>query len=149
DDEDLARCLLRLGRAYSRWRKHSKAIKHLTHAHELCPELSFTGAQCVENLAESHCRLQQYNEAEKWGLLALKEWQEMGRSDVSHVLWILGIIYISKGQYDQAVMYLTEGLDIAKARNDERKVAQILLELGRAHMKKGETNDAQTFFTEA
>ncbi|KAJ7592341.1 hypothetical protein C8J56DRAFT_1024378 [Mycena floridula] len=149
DDEDLARCLLRLGRAYSRWKKHSKAIKHLTHAHELCPELSFIGAQCAENLAEAHCRLQQYNEAEKWGLLALKDWQEMGRSDVSHVLWILGIIYISKGQYDQAVMYLTEGLDIAKARNDERKVARILLELGRAHMKKGETNDAQTFFTEA
>ncbi|KAJ7579416.1 hypothetical protein C8J56DRAFT_867882, partial [Mycena floridula] len=82
DNKDLARCLIRLGRAYSRWRKHSKAIEHLTHAHELCPELSFTGAQCAENLAESHCRLQQYNEAEKWGLLALKEWQEMGRSDV-------------------------------------------------------------------
>ncbi|KAJ7596143.1 hypothetical protein C8J56DRAFT_1160380 [Mycena floridula] len=149
DNEDLARCLLWLGRAYSRSRKHSKAIEHLTHARELCPESSFKGAECAQNLARSHHRLRQYNEAEKWGLLALKEWQEMGQSDVNFDLWILGIIYISKGQYDRAVKYLTEGLDIAKARNDEWNVAQILLELGRAHMKKGETNDAQNFFTEA
>ncbi|KAJ7596150.1 hypothetical protein C8J56DRAFT_1160383 [Mycena floridula] len=149
DNDDLVRCLIQLGRAYSRQNKHSKAIEHLTHAHELCPELSFKGAQCAHNLARSHHCLQQHNEAEKWGLLALKERQGMGQSDVNYVLRILGIIYISKGQYDQAVKYLTEGLDMAKARNDEWNVAQILLELGRAYMKKGETNDAQTFFTEA
>ncbi|KAJ7596164.1 hypothetical protein C8J56DRAFT_1160391 [Mycena floridula] len=149
DNEDLARCLLELGKANSRQNKHSKAIQHLTHAHELCPELSFDGARCAQHLASSHHHLQEYNEAEKWGLLALEEWKEMNQSNVSFGLWILGIIYISKGQYDQAVKYLTEGWNIAKARNDEWKVAQILLELGRAHMKKGETNDAQTFFTEA
>ncbi|KAJ7596139.1 hypothetical protein C8J56DRAFT_396115 [Mycena floridula] len=149
DNEDLASCLRDLGMAYSRQGNHFEAIQNLTHAHELCPELSFDGAECAENLARSHHRLKQHNEAEKWGLLALKEWKEMGRSDVNYVLWILGIIYISKGQYDQAVKYLTEGLDIAKARNDEGNVANILLELGRVHMKKGETNDAQTFFTEA
>ncbi|KAJ7581728.1 hypothetical protein C8J56DRAFT_1029247 [Mycena floridula] len=149
DNKDLTRCLLELGRAYSRWGYHSKAIENLTHAHELCPELSFNGAQCAQNLARSNHQLQQYNEAEKWGLLALKEWKEMGRSDVSYVLRILGIIYISKSQYDKAVKYLTEGLDLAKARNDEWNVAEILLELGRAKMKKGETNDAQNFFTEA
>ncbi|KAJ7596159.1 hypothetical protein C8J56DRAFT_1160389 [Mycena floridula] len=149
DNKDLASCLIQLGRAYSRSGEHSKAIEHLTHAHELCPELSWNGAQCAEDLAWSHHHLQQHNEAEKWGLLALKEWQEMGDSHVSAVLWILGMISISKGQYDKAVKYLTEGLDIAKARNDEWNIADILLELGRAHMKKGEINDAQNFFTEA
>ncbi|KAJ7585583.1 hypothetical protein C8J56DRAFT_1165930 [Mycena floridula] len=147
--EDLASCLKDLGRAYSRWGDHSKAIEHLTNAHELCPELSFDGAECAQNLARSHHRLQQYNEAEKWGLLALKEWQEIGQSDVSCVLWILGRIYISKGQYDTAIKSLIEGLDMAKARDDEWNIAYSLLELGRAKMKKGETNDAQNFFTEA
>ncbi|KAJ7579961.1 hypothetical protein C8J56DRAFT_1029989 [Mycena floridula] len=149
NNEDLARCLIRLGRTYSRYREHSKAIEHLTHACELCPELSFNGALCAQELAWSHHCLQQHNEAEKWGLLALKDWQEMSGSDAGFVLGILGRIYISKGQYDQAVKCLREGLDIAKAFNHEWNVAYILLELGRAHMKKGETNDAQTSFTEA
>ncbi|KAJ7596195.1 hypothetical protein C8J56DRAFT_1160404 [Mycena floridula] len=149
DNKDLASCLIELGRAYLHWGDHSKAIEHLTHASELCPELSWNGAQCAQYLALSHHHLQQYNEAEKWGLMALKEWQEMGYSDVSYVLWILGRIYISKGQYDQAIKYLVQGLNIAKARNDERNVAGILLELGRVKMRKGETEDAQIFFTEA
>ncbi|KAJ7596127.1 hypothetical protein C8J56DRAFT_884251 [Mycena floridula] len=149
DNEDLARCLLELGNAYFRWGDHAEAIEHLTHAYEFCPELSYREAQCVQNLAESHHRLQQYDEAEKWGLLALKEWKELGGGDVNYAHWILGRIHISKGQYDQAIEYLTEGLDGAKARNHEWMVAEILLELGRAKMKKGKTNDAQTYFTEA
>ncbi|KAJ7592221.1 hypothetical protein C8J56DRAFT_1131744 [Mycena floridula] len=149
DNEDLARCLIHLGWAYSRRKEYSKAIEHLTHAHELCPELSFDGARCAQNLARSHHGLQQHNEAEKWGLLALKKWQEMDESDISFVHLILGMIYISKGQYDQAVKHLTEGLDIAKARNHEWNVAHTSLELGRAKMKKGETEDAQTFFADA
>ncbi|KAJ7596137.1 hypothetical protein C8J56DRAFT_1116586 [Mycena floridula] len=149
DNEDLAKCLIQLGWAYSRQRYHSKAIESLTHASALCLELSFNGAQCAQNLAMSHHRLQQHNEAEKWGLLALQEWQEIGENDVSYVLWILGMIYISKGQYGQAIECLKEGLDIAKARNDEWTAAYILLQLGRAKMKKGETDDARNFFIEA
>ncbi|KAJ7596132.1 hypothetical protein C8J56DRAFT_1116582 [Mycena floridula] len=149
DNEDLASYLIQLGIAYSRKKDHFKAIKQLTHARELCPELSINRAQCAQDLARSHHHLQQYNEAEKWGLLALKEWQEIGKSDVSYVLLILGRIFISKGQYDKAVKYLTYGLDGAKARNHEWNLANILLQLGRAKMKKGETEDAQTFLTEA
>ncbi|KAJ7596184.1 hypothetical protein C8J56DRAFT_1022543 [Mycena floridula] len=149
DNEDLARCLIDLGRAYLRWGDCLEAIEHLTHAHELCPDLSWNGAQCAQNLAWSYHRIQQNNEAEKWGLLALKVWQEMGGGDFSYVLRILGRIYISKSQYDQAIKYLTELLDIAKARNHEWDIAYTFLELGRAKMKKGETNDAHTFFTNA
>ncbi|KAJ7596187.1 hypothetical protein C8J56DRAFT_884307 [Mycena floridula] len=149
DNADLVRCLRDLGRAYSRQGDYSKAIEHLIHAHELCPELSFDGALCAQNLAWSHYCLQQHNEAEKWGLLVLKEYEEMGASDVSLVLWLLGMIYISKGQYDQAIEYLTEGLDRAQARNDEWYIAHMLLQLGRAQMKKGETEDARKFFIKA
>ncbi|KAJ7592484.1 hypothetical protein C8J56DRAFT_885646 [Mycena floridula] len=149
DNADLARCLRELGRAYLRWGDYSKAIEHLTHAHELCPDLSFGGAQCAEHLARSHHCLQQNDEAEKWGLLALEEWQEMSGSDPSYVIWILGRIYISQGQYEQAIKYLTKALNIGKARNSEWDVAYALLELGRAEMKKGETQDAQISFTKA
>ncbi|KAJ7596193.1 hypothetical protein C8J56DRAFT_1022544 [Mycena floridula] len=149
DNEDLARCLIDLGIACSRCREHSKAIEHLTHARELCPKLSFDGAICAQHLANSHHCLQQHDEAEKWGLLALKECQEMGGGDVNFVVRILGMIYISKGQYDKAVKYLTEALDIGKTRDDQRYIGATLLELGRAHMKKGENNDAQTAFIEA
>ncbi|KAJ7600023.1 hypothetical protein C8J56DRAFT_1156620 [Mycena floridula] len=148
-NKDMARCPIRLGRAYSRQNDHSQAIEHLKHARELCPELCWNGVICTEALAGSYTRLQQYDEAEKWGLLALKNWQEMGESDVSYVLRILGRIYISKSQYDKAAEPLRKGLDIAKARNHEWNVADILLELGRAKMKKGEIEGAQTSFTQA
>ncbi|KAJ7573750.1 hypothetical protein C8J56DRAFT_1033608 [Mycena floridula] len=148
-NDDLAKCLSRLGMAYSRWGDHSQAIEHLTHARELCPELSFNGARCAQNLAKSHHQCQQYHEAEKWGLLALKEWQEMGGYGATLVFFILGKIYISKGQYEQAVKYLVEGLDLAKAHNSERDVSNFLLQLGRAKMKEGKVKDAQNFFTEA
>ncbi|KAJ7574912.1 hypothetical protein C8J56DRAFT_1124758 [Mycena floridula] len=149
DNEDLARCFRELGRAYSCWRDDSKAIEHLIHARELCPGLSFNGALCAQYLARSYHHLQQYNEAEKWGLLGLKERQEMSNNNISHVLLILGRIYISKGQYDKAIKYLRNGLDLAKGRDHESNVAHTFLELGRAKMKKGETEDAQIFFIEA
>ncbi|KAJ7586751.1 hypothetical protein C8J56DRAFT_1165576 [Mycena floridula] len=149
DNEDLVKCLTELGKAYSRRRDHLKAIEHLTHARELCPVMSWNGARCAQNLARSYHYLQQHDEAEKWGLLALEEWQEMGDGDVSSVLWVLGGIYISQGQYDKAIEYLGKSLGIAKARNEEWNVAYTFLELGRAKMKIGETDDAQTFFAEA
>ncbi|KAJ7581583.1 hypothetical protein C8J56DRAFT_248479 [Mycena floridula] len=148
-NEDLTKCLLELGKAYSRWKNHAKAIEHLIHAHHLSPELSLTGALCAQNLAMSHHCLQKFEEAEKWGLLALEKSREIGNINVSYAFRILGRIYISKGQYDLAIKYLREGLDRAKACDDKRNVAYILLELGRAKMKKGETQGAQTSFMEA
>ncbi|KAJ7590168.1 hypothetical protein C8J56DRAFT_1139925 [Mycena floridula] len=138
DNEDLASCLIQLA-----WHVHVGDIisKPLNTSH--------VPVNCVQRHLIIGHDVHKILRAEKWGLLALKEWQEMGDSDVSYVLRILGRIYISKGQYDQAVKYLTEGLDRAKARTDGWEVADILLQLGRAKMKKGETDDAQIFFTEA
>ncbi|KAJ7587389.1 hypothetical protein C8J56DRAFT_1164916 [Mycena floridula] len=149
DNEDLANCLKNLGIAYLRWEKYSRAIKHLKHAHKLCPELSANSVVCAENLARSYHLLRNHDEAERWGLLALNERQEMGETDISFVLWILGVIYISKVQYDKAIKYLTDGLDIAKTRDDQAYIGLILLELGHAQMKKGENEDAHTSFMEA
>ncbi|KAJ7577740.1 hypothetical protein C8J56DRAFT_1031389 [Mycena floridula] len=149
DNEDLASCLIRLGRAYSRQSDHSKAIEHLTYAYNLCPEFSFDQAICAQNLAKSYHRLQQHKKAKKWGLLALEQWKDLGESQVSIVLRILGMIDISKGQYDQAIEYLKESLDVAQTRDDQLQIGLTWLELGRAHMKKERTNDAQASFIEA
>ncbi|KAJ7583903.1 hypothetical protein C8J56DRAFT_1054420 [Mycena floridula] len=149
DGADMARCLRDLGSAYSRQGDHYKAIEHLIRARELRLNLSFEGATCAQDLAMFYHRLQQHQEAEKWGLLASKEFNELGDSDIGGMLWLLGRIYISKGQYDRAIEYLSQGLDRATSRNDHREAVLVLLELGRAYFKKGETEKARACLKEA
>ncbi|KAJ7584807.1 hypothetical protein C8J56DRAFT_1088585 [Mycena floridula] len=147
-DEYMVNCLWRLGRAHSRRGNHSEAVKHLREARDLSAAGSVRGANCAEELAEAYHCLVQLNEAEKWAVLALNEWREMGGS-LEYALCILGMIYISKGEYNKAINCLKEGLDSAKAQGDLRWTADFLLELGRAQMKKGNGDDAQGSFTGA
>ncbi|KAJ7578836.1 hypothetical protein C8J56DRAFT_1110809 [Mycena floridula] len=144
----MARCLILLGQAHSRWSNHSKALEHLTRARDFCSDLPFERAQCADYLADAHYRLQQFDEAEKWTLLAVSEWKQIG-GYFGRSLWALGEIYISKAEYDKAMMSLEEGLQYAMTYGDSLDAANILLELGRAHMKKGKSNDAKKLFSEA
>ncbi|KAJ7579612.1 hypothetical protein C8J56DRAFT_279966 [Mycena floridula] len=143
----MAHCLMLLGQAHSRRFNHSKALEHLTRARELCSDLPFERAQCAEDLAAAHHRPQQLDEAEKWAVLAVSEWKQIG-GYFGRSLWALGKIYISKAEYDKAIRSLEEGLQYAKAYGDQQDTANILLELGRAHMKKGKNNDAKKLFSE-
>ncbi|KAJ7601145.1 hypothetical protein C8J56DRAFT_27253 [Mycena floridula] len=147
--DDMARCLRNLGRAYLRSGRHSKAIEQLIPARQLCPALSFEGALCSYNLSRSYWYLQHYDEAEKWGLLALKEWKEMGNSNVGFVFEHLGKIYISKHQFTHAIEHLNEALDMAKARNNQWNTGVLLVKLGWAQMKKESNQDAQVSFMQA
>ncbi|KAJ7590488.1 hypothetical protein C8J56DRAFT_1162658 [Mycena floridula] len=144
----MARCLLLLGDAHSRWSNHSKALEHLTKARDFCSDLPFERAQCADKLANAHHRLQQLDEAEKWAVLAVSEWKQIG-GYFGRSLWALGKIYISKAEYDMAIRSLEEGLQHAKAYGNALDTANILLELGRAHMKKGKSNDAKKLLMEA
>ncbi|KAJ7578767.1 hypothetical protein C8J56DRAFT_343274 [Mycena floridula] len=144
----MAYCLIRLGEAHSRFHNHSEALEHLTRAWDFCSDLPFERAQCAQDLADAHHRFQQLDEAEKWAVLAVSEWKQIG-GYFGGSLWILGRIYISKAEYDKAIRSLEEGLQYAKAYGDQRDTASILLELGRAHMKKGKDNDAKRLFSEA
>ncbi|KAJ7578858.1 hypothetical protein C8J56DRAFT_1110851 [Mycena floridula] len=144
----MARCLLLLGAAHSRWSDHSKALEHLTRARDFCSDLPFERAQCADKLADAHHRLQQLDEAEKWAVLAVSEWKQIG-GYFGRSLWALGKIYISKAEYDKAIRSLEEGLQYAKAYGDQPDTANIFLELGRMHMKKGNSNDAKKSFSEA
>ncbi|KAJ7578831.1 hypothetical protein C8J56DRAFT_1170119 [Mycena floridula] len=144
----MAHCLMLLGQAHSRRFNHSKALEHLTRARELCSDLPFERARCAEDLAAAHHRPQQLDEAEKWAVLAVSEWKQIG-GYFGRSLWALGKIYISKAEYDKAIRSLEEGLQYAKAYGDQQDTANILLELGRAHMKKGKDNDAKMLFSEA
>ncbi|KAJ7578866.1 hypothetical protein C8J56DRAFT_1170141 [Mycena floridula] len=144
----MARCLIFLGEAHSRDHNHSKALEHLTRARDFCSDLPFKRAQCADKLADAHHHLQQLDEAEKWAVLAVSEWNQIG-GYLGQSLCTLGQIYISKAEYDKAIKSLEEGLQHTKAYGDPFDTANILLELGRAHMKKGKNNDTKRLFTEA
>ncbi|KAJ7579599.1 hypothetical protein C8J56DRAFT_1169507 [Mycena floridula] len=144
----MAYCLIRLGEAHSRWSNHSEALEHLTRARDFCSDLPFQRAQCANYLADAHHRLQQLDEAEKWAVLAVSEWKQIG-GYLREPLWLLGRAYISKAEYDKAIRPLEEGLQHAKTYGNSLDTANILLELGRAHMKKGKSNDAKKLFMEA
>ncbi|KAJ7578777.1 hypothetical protein C8J56DRAFT_343491 [Mycena floridula] len=144
----MARCLFVLGDAHSRQYNHPEALEYLTRARDFCSDLPFQGAQCAEYLAAAHHRLQQLDEAEKWAVLAVSEWKQIG-GYFGDTLSTLGGIYISKGEYDKAIRSLEEGLQHAKTYGDPFDTASILLELGRAYMKKGKNNDTKRLFTEA
>ncbi|KAJ7578773.1 hypothetical protein C8J56DRAFT_1170082 [Mycena floridula] len=144
----MAYCLMLLGQAHSRWFNHSKALEHLTRAREFCSDLPFERAQCADELANAHLHLQQFDEAEKWAVLAVSEWKQIG-GYFGGFLWTLGKIHISKAEYDKAIRSLEEGLQCAKTYGNSLDTANILLELGRAHMKKGKSNDAKKLLMEA
>ncbi|KAJ7578754.1 hypothetical protein C8J56DRAFT_1030658 [Mycena floridula] len=144
----MARCLIFLGQAHSRWFNHSEALEHLTRAREFCSDLPFERAQCADKLADAHHHLQQLDEAERWAVLAVSERKQIG-GYLGGSLWTLGRIYISKAEYDKAIRSLEEGQQSAKTLGDQWNTANILLELGRTHMKKGNSNDAKKLFSEA
>ncbi|KAJ7583705.1 hypothetical protein C8J56DRAFT_191875 [Mycena floridula] len=141
-------CLWHLGKAHSRKRNHSEAVQCLREARDLSAAGSFHGAHCAQELAWAYQHLWQLNEAEEWGVLALAEWREMG-SNLQYTLCTLGMVYISKSEYNKAISCLEEGLDSAKAWGDLQWSADFLLELGQAQMKKGNGDDARVSFTEA
>ncbi|KAJ7578868.1 hypothetical protein C8J56DRAFT_1170143 [Mycena floridula] len=144
----MAFCLILLGEAHSCFDNHSKALEQLTRAKDFCSDLPFERAQCADKLADVHHRLQQFDEAEKWAVLAVSEWKQIG-GYFGRSLWALGKIYIFKAEYDKAIRSLEEGLQHAKTYGKQRDTARILLELGRTHMKKGNSNDAKKLFSEA
>ncbi|KAJ7579630.1 hypothetical protein C8J56DRAFT_1169525 [Mycena floridula] len=146
--EAMAHCLILLGVAHSRHHNHSEALEHLTSARDFCSDLPFERAICADKLAEAHHRLQQLDEAEKWAVLAVSEWKQIG-GYFGRTLCTLGKIYISKAEYDKAIRSLKEGLQCAKTYERQQGTANILLELGRVYMKKGNNNDAKRLFTEA
>ncbi|KAJ7595846.1 hypothetical protein C8J56DRAFT_1042926 [Mycena floridula] len=147
-NKDMAECLSRLGSSHSRWRNYSKAITALTRARAMSQEGSLETAKCAEELAAAYHRLRQYDDAEKWALLACKERKQLGDSS-EYSSWILGRTYISKLKFSNAVEALTEGLEVAKVRGSANWISVILLELGRAYMKMGEIQCARNTLVEA
>ncbi|KAJ7595822.1 hypothetical protein C8J56DRAFT_883977 [Mycena floridula] len=147
-NEDMARCLSQLGNAHRRWRKYSKAITTLTTARDVSREGSFQAARCADALATAYHRRGNFDDAEKWALIACKEWKKMGGS-AGYSLRILGMTYISKLEFSKAVEALTEGLEVAKVRGSADWISLILLELGRAYMKMGEIQNARNALADA
>ncbi|KAJ7585606.1 P-loop containing nucleoside triphosphate hydrolase protein [Mycena floridula] len=144
----ISRCLMLLGAAHSRRHNYSEALEHLIRARDLCSNSPFERVDCVYYLAQAHHRLQQLDEAEKTAVQTVNERKLIG-AYLGGSLCLLGLVYISKNEYNKAIMSLEEGLQIAKAYGDQLKTADILLELGRAYMKMSKDNDAKGSFSQA
>ncbi|KAJ7572671.1 hypothetical protein C8J56DRAFT_1068087 [Mycena floridula] len=144
----MAHCLTNLGEAHSRHGDHSESLEHLTRARDFCSDLPFERVQCAENFADTHHRLQQLDEAEKWAVLALNERRQSG-AYLGYSLYIFGKILISKAEYDKAIKSLEEGLECAKIYGDQQNTADTLLELGWVYMKMGKKIDANRSFSRA
>ncbi|KAJ7595816.1 hypothetical protein C8J56DRAFT_1160164 [Mycena floridula] len=147
-NEDVADCLSQLGRAYSCRRNYSKAITTLTKARAMSQEGLFQAARCAEELAAAYHRRGNFDDTEKWALIACKEWEHLGQFS-PYSSWILGMTYISKLKFSKALEALTEGLEVAKIRGDVGWTANILLELGRTYMRMGEIQSARNALVEA
>ncbi|KAJ7598559.1 hypothetical protein C8J56DRAFT_1020339 [Mycena floridula] len=149
DKEGAARCLIDLGASHSRSRNHAIAIQHLMEFRALCPAVTVDSSWCAHSLSLAHHRLGQYTEAESWALTAYKESKQLGNK-VEHSLRLLAKSRISTGNFDQAIPCLEEALQISTERGTNTSTsADILLELGRAWMKKGDSDKARDFLMEA
>ncbi|KAJ7587454.1 hypothetical protein C8J56DRAFT_1164954 [Mycena floridula] len=144
----MSRCLTLLGAAHSRHHNYMEALEQLTRARDFCSDFPFQRVQCAFYVAEAHHRLQQLDEAEKIAVLTINE-QKQIRDYSGWSLWLLGRIYISKAEYNQAIKSLEEGLQIAKTYGRQRNAAHILLELGCAYMKLSKDNNAKGLFRQA
>ncbi|KAJ7600388.1 hypothetical protein C8J56DRAFT_813176 [Mycena floridula] len=148
DGWGVIRSLSELGCAHARWNNPTAAIAHLSRARQMCIGLCVEGAHCALELSVSYHRLGQNDTAEIWAKIACDEWKELG-GDTRDSLRSLGRIYISKGHYDAAIESLTESLKICRTQGGPRWIADALLELGRAWMKKGDGVRAKAHFNEA
>ncbi|KAJ7585406.1 hypothetical protein C8J56DRAFT_1165836 [Mycena floridula] len=141
-------CLILLGVAHSRRCNYSKALEHLTRARDLCSDSPFDRVQCTNHLAEVYHHLQQLDEAERMAMQTVNEHKQIGAYS-GWPLLVLGMIYISKAEYNKAIKSLEEGLQFVKTYGDQRDAGNILLELGRAYMKMSKDDDAKSSFSQA
>ncbi|KAJ7580177.1 hypothetical protein C8J56DRAFT_867455, partial [Mycena floridula] len=77
---DIAFCLFHLGRAHHLQKDNTKAVELLVRASGLFKECSWPAhaVKCASYLARSYHSMGEYDEAELWGLRALKEGQQLG-----------------------------------------------------------------------
>ncbi|KAF9026438.1 hypothetical protein BDP27DRAFT_1351116 [Rhodocollybia butyracea] len=109
----------------SQW--DAQSIPTLAHTREF--------SDCTYSLTNTCINLGRFDEAKKWGLIALDAYRQIN-------------ISIFLGDYDKAVEYLMEGLESSKAYGSPINIVRILFQLGRVWMKKGKKEDAKGAFTE-
>ncbi|KAF9065348.1 hypothetical protein BDP27DRAFT_1366476 [Rhodocollybia butyracea] len=144
DPGGIARCQMWL---VNEW--DSQSLQTLTDIREYCisHNLLLQQAQCAQRLSGTYDNIGRFEEAKKWGLIALAEWKQLyGWS--RYTFGMLGKICISLGEYDKAVEYLMKQLEESKAYGSALEIARTLFLLGRAWMKKGHKEDARGAFTE-
>ncbi|KAF9056740.1 hypothetical protein BDP27DRAFT_1433616 [Rhodocollybia butyracea] len=127
----------------------AEPITALTSTREFCisNDLPLQQAECTQRLTQAYINDGRLNEAKQYALFALEDARKVNLQ-TSEALEIVGTVCISLGDYEEAVGFLMEGLESSKAYGSALYIARALFQLGRAWMKKGQTEDAQGAFLE-
>ncbi|KAF9062395.1 hypothetical protein BDP27DRAFT_1451765 [Rhodocollybia butyracea] len=146
DPAGIARCQMSASLASLR---DAQSIPILTTTWESCVSNNLLPEQalCTWNLTQTCINLGRFDEAKKWGLIALDADRQIS-GGVHNSVQLVGQVYIFLGEYDKAVEYLMEGLESSKAYGSPLGIVRILFQLGRAWMKKGQKEDDQGAFME-
>jgi tetratricopeptide (TPR) repeat protein len=145
DPKGIALCQMALS-----MKANAQSLETIIATRESCisNNLPIEQASCTQHLTELCGNLGRLDEAVQWGLIALEESRLINDQMHGAILWILGSVWISLGDYDKAVDCLMEGIKISKAYGGPLGTARILFQLGRVWMKKGHGEDAREAFTE-
>jgi diguanylate cyclase (GGDEF)-like protein len=105
----------------------------------------FTGrADASNNIAYVLHLLGRDREALEYGMQALSLFNQLGTSGGKmETLHSLGAIHFSFGDYDQAMAFLQEGIDITRQNNSQLLEIHYILEIARIHQARGEIDMAE------
>jgi diguanylate cyclase (GGDEF)-like protein len=89
-------------------------------------------------------------EALEYGLAGLVLFNQLGTTmGKMETLHTLGAIYFASGDYDQAMVYLSEGIEIARQASCQLIESNYILEISRIHQRRGMAAQAETELLQA
>lgn len=124
---------------------YTEALGYFRTCLEKAAEDDLTGrADASNNIAYVLHELGRNQEALEYGMAALSLFNRLGTSvGKMETLHSLGAIQFALGNYDQAMTFLQEGIQLARQNNTELLEISYVLEISRIHRVRGELDQAE------
>ena len=123
---------------------YSRACKLLLEAETTLEDQPLYLAHCSFALSCVYFGTGDYDQGCTAGERAIAQYEQIGYGEYEvRVQHIIGIEYIAKGKYDDALVILSAALEKFKLWGGPLSIAQVWLEMGRAWIKTGQREDAQ------
>jgi diguanylate cyclase (GGDEF)-like protein len=130
---------------------YSGALGHFMTCLEKASEDDFTGqADASNNIAYVLHMLGRDQEALEYGLKALFLFNKLGTSvGKMETLQSLGAIHVALGNYNQAMIFLEEGLELSRQHNSQLLEISYVLEISHVHQVQGNLDLAENELLQA